>query len=588
MSPQLPKNHRSDKHLLTAAALAVMLFQSSAVGREFGPAAEEAAETLLQNRVPLFKGMGPHQRKVTTRSAEAQRYFDQGLNWAYAFNHDEAIRSFEEAARLDPDCAMAHWGKALSHGPHINNPVMDEAGSIAAWSALGKALALADDATPAERALIHALAARYKDPSTGALPLTVEERKPFDEAYAKAMAAVHAEFREDADIATLYAESLMDLHPWDLYEVGTHAPKPWTARIVEVIEQALRLDPKHPGANHLYIHAVEASDTPERANAAADVLRTLVPASGHLVHMPSHIDVRTGRWALASEQNRQASAIDVAYRKLSPNQGVYHLYMAHDDHFLAWTCMMLGRREEARFAAHEMLRKIPEDFLMAAAPFVDPLASIELSVMMRFGLWDEILAHPRPAESLPVTVAMWHFTRASALAALDRVDEAVAEQTAFRKAVEALPEGTMMQQNSAADGLAIAEKVLEGEIAFRRGEIDSAVTSLRKAAELEDRLRYMEPPDWLQPARHSLGAVLVSAGRMAEAEEVYRTDLARWPENGWSLFGLARTLDARKSPEAADVRKRFKQAWEHSDTPLTATCLCVTDDGQESESPHQP
>jgi tetratricopeptide (TPR) repeat protein len=291
--------------------------------------------------------------------------------------------------------------------------------------------------------------------------------------------------------------------------------------------------------------------------------------------MPSHIDVRVGRWAQAAEQNRQASRIDIAYRKISPNHGIYHLYMAHDDHFLAWTCMMLGRREEALTAARDMIRKIPAEFSQAAAPFVDPLASIEISVLMRFGRWEELLALPRPASHLPVTIAMWHFARGSALAALDRVEEAVAEQAEFRKAVAALHEGTMLQQNTAADGMAVADGILEGEIAFRRGDIDKAVAALREAVAQEDRLRYIEPPDWLQPARHSLGAILVSADRLAEAEEVYRADLKRWPENGWALYGLAECLKARKSPEVEKVDARFKKAWQHADTSLAATCLCV-------------
>lgn len=583
MKPRSERNHRSTKWLLGGAALVLVSGFGTALCQEAPAADPESALRQEDDTAPLFEGMGPHQREVTTSSADAQRYFDQGLNWTFAFNHDEAIRSFEEAAKLDPDCAMAYWGKAFCHGPHINNPVMDEPGSLAAWSALQKALDLAKTSSPSERALIEALASRYADPAEGDPPLTAEQRKPFDEAFAEAMKEVYAAFPDDPDIATLYAESLMDLHPWDLYDPQNNAPRPWTGEIVEVIEHALRLDPRHPGANHLYIHAVEGSDTPERANAAADVLRTLVPASGHLVHMPSHIDVRTGRWAQAAEQNRQASKVDVAYRKISPDHGIYHLYMAHNEHFLAWTCMMLGRREEAQAAARDMLRKIPADFVETATPFVDPLASIEISVLMRFGRWDELLALPRPADHLPVTIATWHFARGSALAALDRVDEALAEQAEFREAVAALPEGTMLQQNTAADGLAVADKVLEGEIAFRQGDIDQAVAALREAAAQEDRLRYIEPPDWLQPARHSLGAILVAADRLTEAEAVYRADLERWPENGWALYGLSQCLEARESPEAAEVEARFQKAWQHADTPLAATCLCVEAKETETE-----
>jgi tetratricopeptide (TPR) repeat protein len=575
MKPYPTANLSLSGILIATVSAALISSPGSAFCKEAPATESNTASQQQESKVALFDGMGPHKRKITTASAEAQRYFDQALNWTYAFNHDEAIRSYEQAAKLDPGCAMAWWGKAFCHGPHINNPVMDEAGSIAAWSALQKALELSRKCTPAERALIEALASRYADPAAGKLPFTADERKPLDEAFAHAMEKVHSAYPDDADITSLYAESLMDLHPWDLYDNQSNAPHPWTGKIVKLIEHALQLDPKHPGANHLYIHAVEGSKTPARANDAADVLRTLVPASGHLVHMPSHIDVRTGRWAQAAEQNRQASTIDIAYRKISPNHGIYHLYMAHDDHFLAWTCMMLGRREEAQAAARDMLRKIPAEFSKDAAPFVDPLASIEISVLMRFGRWEELLALPKPASHLPVTLAMWHFARGSALAALDRVEEAVSEQAKFRKSVAALPEGIMLQQNKAADGMAVADGILEGEIAFRRGDIDQAAAALREAVEKEDRLRYIEPPDWLQPARHSLGAILVSADRLPEAEAVYRADLERWPENGWSLYGLAECLKARKSPEADDIEARFKKAWQHADTQLAATCLCV-------------
>jgi len=567
--------------VLVAATVAILIVLPTPGLEKNQTTGTEVTPRIETKTVPFFEGMGPHARKVATTSAEAQRYFDQGLTWAFAFNHDEAIRSFEQAAKLDPACAMAYWGKALSLGPHINNPVMDEPASVAAWTALQQALALAraenSKITPIERELIEALASRYADPAAGKLPLTREERKPWDEAYAAAMKKVFAAHAKDADVATLYAESLMDLYPWDLYEPATHDPRPRTAEIVSTLEHAMKLDAKHPGANHLYIHAVEASPDPERAIAAANVLRTLVPASGHLVHMPAHIDVRTGGWALAAEQNRQASKIDNAYREISPQQGIYRIYMAHNDHFLAWSCMMLGRREEALTAARDMLRKIPVDFMQAAAPFVDPLASIELTVLMRFGLWDEILATPQPADYLPITSALWRFARGSALAAQGKVAEALVEQSAFRKAVAALPAKAMLQQNPASAGLAIADATLAGEIAFRQGRIDNAVKSLITAVNQEDALRYMEPPDWLQPARHSLGAILLSANRFAEAEAVYRADLKRWPENGWALYGLMRSLAAQQSPEVDTIRARFEKAWAQADIEIDATCLCVSD-----------
>ncbi len=577
MKPQSTLKGPLKSYLLTLAGIAVFPGIGAVAGKEIQAADKDALAGENATSAPLFEGMGGYHRKVTTSSVEAQRYFDQGLTWAYAFNHDEAIRSFEQAATIDADCAMAHWGKALCHGPHINNPVMDEPGSIAAWTALRMAQTLAEKSGPVERALIEALAARYADPAAGKPPLTAEERRPLDEAYAAAMKMVFDQHPDDADVATLYAESLMDLHPWDLYEPASREPRPWTAEIVKTLEHAIRLDPKHPGANHYYIHAVEGSNTPERGIAAAELLRKLVPASSHLIHMTAHIDVRTGRWALAAEQNRQPSRIDTGYREISPKQGIYRIYMAHNDHFLAWTCMMLGRREEALSAAREMLREIPPDFIKAAAPFVDPLASIDLTVLMRFGRWDEILAQPRPADYLPITGAMWHFARASALAAQDKVKEAVAEQAVFREAVAALPEDARLQQNPAALGLAIADRILEGEIAFRQGKIDESVAALTEAIRHEDSLRYIEPPDWLQPARHSLGAVLLSAGRFAEAEAVYRADLQHWPENGWALYGLAQSLKGQnRSADADEAEARFAKAWAHADTRINATCLCVS------------
>jgi tetratricopeptide (TPR) repeat protein len=524
---------------------------------------------------PLFEGMGPHKRKVTTSSAEAQKYFDQGLTWAYAFNHDEAIRSFEHVTRLDPSCAMAYWGIALCNGPHINNPLMDEARSKAAWEALSKAKELSATCTPVEKALIDALANRYADPAAAKLPLTFEERVNLDKGYADAMEKVYAQYgKDDSDVGTLYAESLMDTRPWDLWD-KEYKPRPETPIIVSTIEHVLSIAPSHPGANHLYIHACEASKEPHKANTAADRLRTLVPASGHLVHMPAHIDVRTGRWGTAAEQNRQASKIDNRYREISPRQNFYRLYMAHNDHFLAWSCMMLGRKAEALSAARDMLRKVPEDWLKANAPIADAVAAIEIEVLLRFGEWDEVLKLSKPPEILPITIALWHFGRASSLNAKGELSKAREEQEAFRKAVAAVPQEAMMAQNKGHEVLAIAELILEGEILYREHETDSAIESLRKAAALEDQLRYMEPPDWLQPARHALGAVLMAEKKFSDAEQVYRRDLEVWPENAWSLFGLAESLKAQSKPEEGEVRARFQKAWKDADTKIAATCLCV-------------
>lgn len=556
-----------------AVVLAALLSINGCASRPASGSAQPAASAGLPQQAQLFRGLGTHRRAVSTTNAEAQRYFDQAFTWMFSFNHDEAIRSFQRAADLDPNLAIAYWGIAFCNGPHINNPVMDESRAIAAWDALRKAQAAAPHASSAERALIGALSARYTDPAQRPIPFSFEDRAPLDRAYANAMAKVYAQFPNDADIAALYAESLMDCRPWDLWDPKTQEPRPETPKVLAALEHALQLNSAHPGANHYYIHAVEASTHPDKAVAAADRLRTLVPASGHMVHMPAHIDVRVGNWAQAAEQNRLATRADTAYRKLSPTQGIYRIYMAHNDHFLSWTCMMLGRKEESLAAARHMIATIPEGFAKDAAPFVDPMMLVEMEAMMRFGLWEDILKVPEPPQYHPISRAYRHFARASAFAAMNRVADAEREQSLFKSAVAAVPEKAMMVQNPAHTVLDLAAHTLAGEIAFRKGDTDVAVSELTRAVEIEDSLRYMEPPDWFQPTRHSLGAVLLAAGRKAEAEKVYRADLKRWPENGWALFGLSQCVDG--GDEAAAVKARFDKAWSWADTQIEASCLCV-------------
>lgn len=516
----------------------------------------------------LFEGTGSHARPVTTASAEAQRYFNQGLVFAYSFNHDEAIRSFTRAAELDPNLAIAWWGVALCNGPHINNPSLPPDRAAAAWEALQKAQAVREHASEIEQALIDAVAQRYADPPPA-------DRRALDEAYAAAMGALWQSHPDDTDVGALYAEALMDLQPWNLW-TKSGEPVGRANEIVAVLESVLEKDPRHPGACHLYIHAVEASPHPDRALAAADVLRTAVPIAGHMVHMPSHIDVRVGKWSLAADQNSAAIAADRRYRQIVPRHGFYHLYMAHNHHFLAWASMMEGRSEAALKAAREMSAGIPQEFIESSGPIVDAVAGITFEVLMRFGRWDDILNEPEPAEQLPITRALWRFARGVALAAKGNVQAAQAEQLAFREARQNVPEGAMMAINPARHVLDIAEHMLSGEILYRQGRIDEAAFELRRAVKLEDDLIYMEPPDWIQPTRHTLGAVLMAAGRHAQAEQVYRDDLARWPENGWALFGLSECLKARgAAAEATEFQKRFERAWSRADTRIRATCLCV-------------
>jgi len=517
--------------------------------------------------VPLYEGLGDHHRPVS-KNAEAQRYFDQGLIWTFAFNHDEAIRSYRRASELDPDCPMPWWGIALCNGPHINNPIVPPARAKAAWNAAQRAVSLKGRASPADAALIDAVVKRYsKDPAA--------DRAPLDKAYAEAMVKVFEDFPNDADLGVLCAEALMDLQPWDLWNKdGT--PRPGTMKILETLEKTLTLAPKHPGVLHLYIHAVEASSNPGQATEMADRLRYLVPGAGHLVHMPSHIDVLTGRWAEASNTNQRAIEVDNKYRSISARQGFYHIYMAHNHHMLSFAAMMEGRSEVAIRAARELVAGVPESYAKSDSAFVDPFLAIVPETLMRFGRWDEVLREPRPAEYLPVSTALWHYTRAVAHAAKGQLPEADYERGMFKASAERVPPDALMMINKAHHVLSIAEHMLNGEIAYRRGNIDKAVTELTEAIRLEDDLKYMEPPEWIQPVRHTLGAILLEAGRTADAEKVYREDLKEWPENGWSLYGLSQCLKKRgQTAEADELDKRFARVWSRADVKIHASCLCV-------------
>lgn len=541
-----------------------------------GPRLTPVAES-VEPRGQLFQNMGGHTRTTSIRGADAQRFFDQGLIWAFSFNHDEAIRSFREAARLDPQAALPWWGIALCNGPHVNNGIVDEAHNADANAAIAEAQKRRAAASPVEQALVDAVAKRYG-------PTAVANRRLFDEAYAAAMAEVYRKFPQDADVAALYAESLMNLQPWD-YWTTDDAPKGKTAEILATLEAALRLDPRHPGAHHLYIHACEAGPSPEKALASADVLRSLVPASGHMVHMPSHIDIRVGQWDQAAKMNLRAIEIDRDYRARSPKQGFYRVYMAHNPHFLSFACMMQGRYRVALDAARSLVAAIPPEFSENSPALVDPFMSAPIDVYMRFGKWDEILAEPAPASRFLYSTAFRHFSRGVALAAKQDVAGARREQVEFRAATQRVPAEQLISINPARQVLAIAEEMLEGEILLAAGELGPAIERLRAAVALEDRLLYMEPPEWLHPVRHPLGAALLAAGRASEAEQVYRDDLRFWPENGWSLHGLARCLEQRgDTAEAAKVRARFEKVWARADVKIDSSCLCVPGAAQQSRA----
>ena len=529
----------------------------------------QAAETnAASSEVPLFQGLGPHHRTVTTKSPQAQKYFEQGLNFVFGFNHSGAIRSFKEAARLDPECAMAHWGVALASGPHINFPMVPPPMAEQAWAELKLAQQHAGRGTPVERALIDALAKRYAQPQP-------EDRSPLDRAYADAMRAVWKAYPKDPDVGVLFAEAMMDLRPWDQWTPEGQA-QPGTDEIIATLDAVIRLEPKHPFANHLYIHAVEASPHPERALAAADRLRDLQPGLPHNVHMPSHIDIRVGDWHKAITANLKAVEADKRYRILvGPPKDMVVVYAAHNGHMLSYAAMMTGQRELAMKHIRGMVAGLPEDFLKEYAMMAEGFVAMPYEVMIRFGLWDEILAAPDHPDYMVMTRAARLAARGIARSAKGDTGGARAEQAAYLEACKRVPAEETLGNNTAHGILAVMTPMLEGEILVREGNVDAGMAKLREAIKAEDVLKYDEPPGWILPVRHSLGATLIQAGRFGAAEEVSREDLKRLPENGWSLFGLSRSLKLqKKATEAAEVEARFKKIWRNADIELTSSCLC--------------
>jgi tetratricopeptide (TPR) repeat protein len=523
------------------------------------------AAAVVEPYIP-FDGTAPHTRPIGSVAPGAQRAFDQGLSFLWSFNHDEAISSFTEVTVLDPQCPMGYWGIAVALGPHINNPALPPEKEHAAWQAAQKAVALQDRANAADRALIAAVAKRYGNPPG--------DRSVCDHKYAEAMRAALAANPNDADIGALCAEALMDLHPWDLWTPAGE-PKEGTLEIVALLDGVLRLDPQHPGALHLYIHAVEASKDPGRALAVADRLRDLVPVSGHMCHMPSHIDVLLGHWDEAILSNEKAIAADKAYTAARPHQEFHHMYMAHNQAMLAFAAMMDGRSAQAIATARQIL-PVAASYAHEVTPAIEPSFVILYDTLIRFGRWDEMLAEPEPPDDMVVALVLWHHARGVALAALGRVDDAQDELEAFRDAAADVPPDRALAINNAHVVFDIADRMLAGEIAWARHDVDGAVSELQQAIALEDQLAYMEPPEWALPVRHALGAILLSAGRADEAEAVYRADLVQWPENGWSLHGLADCLERQgKTAEAADARARFDKAWGQADIQIGSSCLCV-------------
>jgi tetratricopeptide (TPR) repeat protein len=518
---------------------------------------------LAQSKPPgLMPGMGQHHHSISTKSSEAQRFFDQGLTLVFAFNHEEAVRSFRRATELDPQSAMAYWGVALALGPCINLDV-DPPHEKGAYDAVRKAISLSAGVTERESAYIQTLAKRYSaDPG-------VNLRK-LDADYAHAMGELSRRYPEDLDAATLYAESLMDLHPWKLWGLDGQ-PTEGTEKIVGVLESVLRRDPNHVGANHYYIHALEASPHPEWALASAKRLETLVPAAGHLVHMPAHTYFRVGDYPASARSNVIAAETDRVYLRDSGTTGSMYdlMYYAHNLHFLAASNSMAGNFADAKRAAEELAAHVKD--MVASMPVFEVYVPTPMFVLLRFHRWDEILKLPAPDPRLVMTNAFWHFARGSAAAAKGQIGMAETERRSLEIVRKETPADTEFSfySNKAQTFLDLAANVLDARIATAHADPRRAIEYWKNAVQIEDRLYYGEPPEWFYPVRESLGAALLLSGQGAQAEAVFRADLEQYPRNPRSLFGLFKSLEAQTNTlEAERVRRDFEAAWKNADGTL--------------------
>jgi tetratricopeptide (TPR) repeat protein len=536
---------------LAGSVVAVLLVAGGVIG------AEEAAPP--EKPSVLLSGLGHLHHTIKTRNPEAQQFFDQGLTLVYGFNHDEAIRSFRRAAELDPDAVMPLWGIGYALGPNINLDV-DPEREKAAFAATKKALNAAKDAPEDERAYVRALAKRYSDDPRADLKRLAAD-------FADAMKELSDALPDDLDAATLYAESLMDLNPWKLWD-NDGRPAEGTEEIVAVLERVLSRDPLHVGANHYYIHAVEASPRPERALPSAARLEKLVPGAGHLVHMPAHIYMRTGFYEAAAKSNAEAARADEAYIKAYDIQGVYPLmYYNHNLDFLAAAASMEGRYSEAKKAAVRSAANVAP--AVKDMPMGEYLLSRPLEMDLRFAQWNAVLKVPEPAETLPTSRALWHFGRGVALAAKGDAAGAEKERQGFEEERSKVPEDAVWSLNASRGVLEVAKWSLDARIAAAKKNDQDAIAAWKQAVEAQDRLSYDEPPPWYYPVRESLGAALFRAGQKEEAEKVFRDDLARNPRNPRSLYGLWESLKAqKKTADAVWVRRAFQEAWKNSETEV--------------------
>lgn len=513
---------------------------------------------------PVFGNLGDHSMKITA-SPEAQTFFDQGVRLVFGFNHAEAIRSFREAARLDPECAMCWWGVSFALGSNINLPMQDDA-IIPAWMALQHAQTLAPKASPKEQAWIAALSKRYAESKTA-------DRAALNAAFAAAMGDLARQYPDDVDVLTFWAESMMDTQPWDYWEADLKTPKGNAAAIVATLEKVMQMSPNHPGALHLYIHAVEASTTPERAEVAADRLLTLMPSAGHIVHMPSHIYYRVGRYADAAAANEKAAQVDEDYIAACRAQGFYPAgYYGHNIHFLWTSAEMEGRYQAAIDASRRLVKAVDAPNLAKQMSIAELYNFTPVVTLLRFGKWKEILAEPAPDKALELDTAMWLYARAFAQANTGDLKGAKASRTRLA-ALQKIKFDKYVAFGVPAEAMIpVALASVDGEIARKSGDLPGAVAHFQAAQKLERALPYTEPAYWHRPVAHLLGAALIEAGKPAEAEHVYHDSLHHYRRDGWALAGLVKALEAQ-GKDAAQAKADLADAWKRADTKIDTSRL---------------
>ncbi len=544
-----------------------------------------------------YYDLGTYSRKISTSSGDAQRWFDRGLVWTYSYNHEQAIECFRKALEHDPDCAMAHWGVAYASGPNYNFEwwMMDPAtlsGALGtAYDSTQAALALVKEVTPPERSLIEALPARYPQPDP------IEDQAPWNDDFAVAMKSAYEAHTDDIDVATVYAESILNQTPWKMWDIrkNTVAEGAGTIEAQKVLERFVNTPQghKHPGILHLYVHLMEMSPTPEKALVAGDFLRELVPDAGHLIHMPTHIDIQCGEYRDALHWNQKGIEADLKIAEREGRMNFYTAYRVHNYHFAIYGAMFLGQYEPAIAAAEELISEIPIELLKLESPpmadFVESYISMKTHVQIRFGRWRDIIAEPLPDDSSLYcnTTASLHYAKAVAHSALGEVTEAERERANFMEARARVPDSRYLHNCRCIDLLDVAEQMLDGELEYRKGDYDRAFAHLHKAVELEDSLPYDEPWGWIQPVRHALGALALEQDRVEEAELAYREDLGLagdlpraciHPDNIWSLKGLDECLRRRNAGDTAEaklIRQRLELAAARSDLPVGASCHCA-------------